>query len=213
MIDNYDGDLPAGWTGGEAITKWWRGQHVHLYRLRKPCAQCRAEMVVDVTKEAMQGKARNSGLKLQRCVGCRNASKADAGRSRPHSAAGASVVGAEPALTREEVERITNLETELKEAQDSAAAVATQAAGIRKAVHEELGLSLIGDAINYGTVKAAIQALKGKYELPSAMAEVARFNPHELLKQDIALHGVGVSRTFVDVNGEVETVREKLPWE
>lgn len=81
-IQNWIGALPAGWTGGEATTKWWRGEYVHLYSLRKPCAQCGRDMCIDVTKAALKGEAKNAGLKLQRCQECRTASK-KAARSRP----------------------------------------------------------------------------------------------------------------------------------
>jgi predicted nuclease with TOPRIM domain len=77
----YKGDLPHNWTGGEAITKWWRGSLVHLYRLRKPCMQCSGEMTIDVTRKALEGEAKNAGLLLQRCPDCRAAAKG--GSSRP----------------------------------------------------------------------------------------------------------------------------------
>lgn len=91
--------------------------------------------------------------------------------------------------------------TRLKEAEDGAAAVAQQAGGVRKAIHEELGLSYIGDAISYDTVKAAIRTLKGEHELTSAVkqaGEVAEppkqevvtvqssFDPHAALAAAIA---------------------------
>lgn len=83
MSTDLTGLIPYGWTGGEAVTKWWRGKHLHLYRLRKNCAQCGKEMILDVTKAAIAGTAKNAGLHLTRCPQCRNASKAEGGTSRP----------------------------------------------------------------------------------------------------------------------------------
>lgn len=83
-IENWTGPLPEGWTGGEQLTKWWRGQYVHLYTLRKPCAQCGREMRIDVSKAALEGTAKNAGLKLKRCKICRDASRALGSSSRPH---------------------------------------------------------------------------------------------------------------------------------
>lgn len=105
----------------------------------------------------------------------------------------------------------------MKEAEDGAAAVAVQAAGIRKAVHEQLGLSLIGDAINYDSVTAAIQALKAKYELGPALKQFVEGVTTPMVLQEneksAALYGLSVTRTFVNGNGAVETVHEKMPWE
>ena len=70
-----------GWKVGETITKWWRGKFLHLYRLRKACAQCGVEMVLDVTKAAIDGTAKNAGLHIVRCPGCRQSSPK--GTSRP----------------------------------------------------------------------------------------------------------------------------------
>lgn len=82
-IENYIGELPEGWTGGQAVAKWWRGKWVHLYTLRKPCAQCGAEMKIDVTKAAIEGTRENAGLNLTRCAPCRAAAKALRTNSRP----------------------------------------------------------------------------------------------------------------------------------
>ena len=83
MPTDLTGLIPHGWAGGEAVTKWWRGKHLHLYRLRKNCAQCGKEMILDVTKAAIAGTAKNAGLHLTRCPQCRNASKEEGGTSRP----------------------------------------------------------------------------------------------------------------------------------
>lgn len=82
-VEDYQGELPDGWTGGQHFTKWWRGAYVHLYTLKKPCAQCGKEMRIDVTKAALEGKAKNAGLHLKRCAACRAASKALGSSSRP----------------------------------------------------------------------------------------------------------------------------------
>jgi hypothetical protein len=71
-VVDYTGPLPAGWTGGAAKSKWWRGKTVHLYTLKKPCAQCGKEMSIDVTRSAIEGTAKNAGLKLKRCQHCRS---------------------------------------------------------------------------------------------------------------------------------------------
>lgn len=90
MTTDLIGLIPHGWSGGEAVAKWWRGKHLHLYRLRKNCAQCEKEMTIDVTKAAIMGTAKNAGLHLTRCVKCREASRAtdsqQVGMSRPHTA-------------------------------------------------------------------------------------------------------------------------------
>lgn len=83
-VENYAGPLPDGWTGGAALIKFWRGNFVHLYTLRKPCAQCGKEMRLDVSKAALDGTAKNAGLHLKRCATCRAASKALGTSSRPH---------------------------------------------------------------------------------------------------------------------------------
>lgn len=83
MSTDLTGLIPFGWGGGEAVTKWWRGKHIHLYRLRKNCAQCQKEMILDVTKAAIMGTAKNAGLHLTRCPGCRGASKSEGATSRP----------------------------------------------------------------------------------------------------------------------------------
>lgn len=71
MSTDLTGLIPHGWSGGEHITKWWRGKFIHLYRLRKNCAQCGKEMSLDVTKAAIMGEAKNAGLHLVRCPECR----------------------------------------------------------------------------------------------------------------------------------------------
>lgn len=82
--DDWKGELPKGWTGGQALSKWWRGQIIRLYTLRKPCAQCGGEMRIDVTKAALEGTAKNAGIHLKRCATCRAKTKALNTSSRPH---------------------------------------------------------------------------------------------------------------------------------
>lgn len=191
MTTDLTGLIPHGWKGGEAVTKWWRGKHLHLFRLRKACAQCGDEMILDVTRAAIIGTAKNAGLHLTRCAKCRGQSKNDAPTSRP------TVLEPSQPVQRFEVvdegglsARIAELEQELKEAYDGAADIAQQAGGVRKAIHEQLNLSLLGDGITYETVTAAIRALKGEHELPAAMQQTAeKFDPHKALAEDIAKHG------------------------
>lgn len=84
----FEGELPNGWTGGEPVTKYWNGDFVHLYRLTRPCNTCGAEMSIDVSKRALEGKARNAGLLLRNCPKCREERKnggpgSRGGKSRP----------------------------------------------------------------------------------------------------------------------------------
>lgn len=97
-VQNWDKPLPEGWSGGEPRTKWYRGQMVHLYTVRRACAQCTRTMELDVTAAALEGKAKNAGLQLKRCPDCRAASKG--GSSRPKA------VGPMPVAT-EVVEVVT----------------------------------------------------------------------------------------------------------
>lgn len=80
-MEDYAGKLPKDWRGGEAVSKWWRGKFIHLYRLHKNCAQCNAEITLDVSAAAIEGRARNAGLYLARCPECR--AKSEPGTSRP----------------------------------------------------------------------------------------------------------------------------------
>lgn len=81
--EDYAGELPDGWTGGQHLSKWWRGKIVHLYTLFRACAQCGGKMRIDVTKAALDGTAKNAGLHLKRCATCRAAAKALGTNSRP----------------------------------------------------------------------------------------------------------------------------------
>ena len=87
QIEPFTGPLPEGWSGGEAVTKYWNGNFVHLYRVRRPCKTCQAEIRIDVTKAALQGFKKNAGLLLRNCPTCREARKGGigsrGGTSRP----------------------------------------------------------------------------------------------------------------------------------
>lgn len=106
MSTDLTGLIPFGWNGGEAVTKWWRGKYIHLYRLRKDCAQCGKEMVLDVTKAAITGTAKNAGLHLTRCPGCREASKSEGGTSRPRTAGEPETATAAPVAESGELESL-----------------------------------------------------------------------------------------------------------
>jgi hypothetical protein len=82
-VEDYQGPLPDGWTGGQSTMKWWRGKIMHLYKLVRPCAECGAEMRIDVSKAALIGTAKNAGLHLRRCAVCRARTKALNTSSRP----------------------------------------------------------------------------------------------------------------------------------
>lgn len=72
-----------GWKIGEPVTKFWRGKYIHLYRLSRSCAQCGTELTLDVSKAALDGTAKNSGIGLVRCLGCRAAARLQDATSRP----------------------------------------------------------------------------------------------------------------------------------
>lgn len=82
-IEDYQGALPDGWTGGQSVTKWWRGSILHLYKLARLCAECGTEMRIDVTRGALDGTKKNAGLHLTRCATCRARAKALGTSSRP----------------------------------------------------------------------------------------------------------------------------------
>lgn len=72
-----------GWKTGGPVTKFWRGKYVTLHRLSKPCTQCGTELTLDVSKAALDGTAKNSGIGLARCLGCRSAARLQGATSRP----------------------------------------------------------------------------------------------------------------------------------
>jgi len=71
-IEPYLGPLPEGWTGGQPVTKFWRNNFMHLYRVRRACVSCGAEITLDVTKAALEGTKQNAGLKMKNCPACRH---------------------------------------------------------------------------------------------------------------------------------------------
>lgn len=85
------GSTVNGWKVGEQIKKWWRGSFVTLYRVAKPCAQCGREMDMAITRDAIIGKTKNSGLHLSRCQDCRTTTKPTVAMSRPMVREGAPI--------------------------------------------------------------------------------------------------------------------------
>ena len=186
MHNNFDGELPEGWQGGEAVTKHWRGDFIHLYRVHRPCNSCGAEIRIDVTKKALQGFTKNTGLLLRNCPSCRAVRKAGGpgsrgGTSRPVASgtpqpatAPATAVQTLPAdITQHE--DFIDLKQRLKEAYE----LNEDTCRIRRVLVEDLGLSPLADGVTPETVKAAIGELKrqlAKYELQPAIAQVAKNN-------------------------------------
>lgn len=139
--------LPEGWTGGEPVTKRWRGDFIHLYRVRRPCKTCAGEISIDVTKRALQGFSKNAGLLLRNCPTCREARKAGGpgsrgGTSRPTVDAIPFATIAPPGA---ELERLGMMISTMREELDG---LYVQNRDLRERL--------------------------AKYELPAAMAEVAR---------------------------------------
>jgi predicted RNA-binding Zn-ribbon protein involved in translation (DUF1610 family) len=115
---NLTGTTIHGWNVGEAVTKWWRGKFVSLYRLRKNCGQCGVEMVLDVTKSAIQGTAKNSGLHIMRCTACRDASHSQGSTSRPTTVTTTETAAAAGPVDTEELERLRMSNKIMKEELD-----------------------------------------------------------------------------------------------
>lgn len=125
-VEPFEGELPEGWSGGEAVTKFWNGKFLHLYRVRRPCKTCQAEIRIDVTKAALQGFKKNAGLLLRNCPTCREARKAGGvgsrgGGSRPVAEGG----GTPPAKPEtiivgvsDELERLRNINHSLEQEVD-----------------------------------------------------------------------------------------------
>jgi len=117
----YDGELPDGWQGGDPITKYWNGDYIHLYRVTRPCANCQAEISLDVTKKALDGTKKNAGLLLRNCPKCRAERKAGGpgsrgGKSRPVAGEPA-VAPVRPAapVDNEELETLRTANVTMKE--------------------------------------------------------------------------------------------------
>jgi hypothetical protein len=109
----FDGPLPDGWEGGEPVTKYYGGSFTHLYKVTRKCATCGTAISLDVSKQALQGKKKNSGLLIRNCMQCRETRKAGGrgsrgGTSRPYTDAPETLKIA----STEELERLTaELET------------------------------------------------------------------------------------------------------
>ena len=115
MHPAYNGQLPDGWNGGAPVTKYWNGDYIHLYRVTRPCANCGAEISLDVTKKALDGSKKNAGLLLRNCPKCRAERKAGGvgsrgGKSRP--VAGDAPVAAAP---NEELAALRTMVATMKE--------------------------------------------------------------------------------------------------
>lgn len=147
VTEKYTGLMPAGWTGGQSMTKWWRGRHMHLYTLTRPCAECGNEMRIDVTKAALDGSAYNAGLKLRRCAKCRATTAALKTTSRPK------VEGEAPPQ-------------QLKEKAD------TTAAAMLATMKEEVS-GLYAENKQLRTEADVLRMRLAKYELAPAMERVA----------------------------------------
>jgi hypothetical protein len=106
----FEGLLPDGWEGGLPVTKYWNGDYIHLYHVTRPCTSCGAVIGLDVSKKALQGTSKNSGLLLRNCPKCRAERKAGGpgsrgGTSRPQ------VTGAAPDVASENVDELETLRT------------------------------------------------------------------------------------------------------
>lgn len=185
MSTDLTGLIPHGWAGGEAVTKWWRGKHLHLYRLRKNCAQCGKEMILDVTKAAIVGTAKNAGLHLTRCPQCRAVSKSEGGTSRP--------------TTRSEPVQVVD-DNELETLRSANATMKEELEGLYAQIKELRGQQ--PNPVVHGTPPASIRA----YRLPvdqtlgAAVEASARavkpINTTEILRQQW-----------------IEKNNAKMPWE
>jgi hypothetical protein len=87
-----------GWKIGGPVTKFWRGKYITLHRLSKSCTQCGTELTLDVSKAALDGTAKNSGIGLARCLGCRAAARLQGATSRPTALKSKNVAVPAPAL-------------------------------------------------------------------------------------------------------------------
>jgi hypothetical protein len=107
----FSGTLPDGWQGGEAVTKKWNGDFIHLYRVRRACKTCNAEIKLDVTKNALMGFRKNAGLLLRNCPTCRAERKnggpgSRGGKSRPVADAPSELSGLEVETNAPELETL-----------------------------------------------------------------------------------------------------------
>lgn len=185
MPTDLTGLIPHGWSGGEAVTKWWRGKHLHLYRLRKNCAQCQKEMTIDVTKAAITGAAKNAGLHLTRCVKCREQSRAadsqQPSMSRPFTK--------DDPIDQLGVSGPNSGEIEALRAQNEMFLRSVQALTARNA---ELNAELV-------KIRSATLAVKAQYELQPAMAAQAALPPEPM--------------TLATSTAALKAAKNKMPWE
>src|SRR3974390_1513574 len=108
---DHTGTTIHGWTVSEPITKWWRGNFIHIYKIRRLCAQCGTEISMDVTKAAIEGTAKNSGFNITRCTACRISAPARTGNSRPTVASNPPPAELPPAPVED---TLSDLEAELR---------------------------------------------------------------------------------------------------
>lgn len=188
MSTDLTGLIPYGWHGGEAVTKWWRGKHLHLYRLRKNCAQCGKEMTIDVTKAAITGTAKNAGLHLARCQTCREKSRAadsqQPGMSRPFAKHDPMDELAALAPKNDEVEM---LRAQNEMFMRSIQALQQQLADLKR-VH---------DVVAYEH-----SVMKAKYDLPAAM-QAQKTKPLALPPEPL---------TMAQSTANMNATKNKMPW-
>jgi hypothetical protein len=147
----FDGPLPAGWSGGEATTKYWNGDYIHLYRVTRPCATCRGEISLSVSRKALQGFTKNAGLLLRNCPTCR----AERKNGGPGSRGGTSRPTVQSTPAQAPIDT-----TELEQLRMYKATVAEELAGLYSRNSE---------------LFAEVQVLKARlaqYELPAAMRAI-----------------------------------------
>lgn len=146
-----------GWTLEREHDKITLGkkQYRNMEEWSRPCAVCAEKFFIYVRAGA---QSVNSSFGLRTC--------------KDHRGQRTGAVGS---VANDE--ELAAVKKELDEAYEANLELMQQAGGVRKAIHETLGLSLLGDAIRYDTVKAAIESLKAKYELQAAVEATAKKLP------------------------------------
>lgn len=179
-----------GWIGGDPVAKWWRGKFIHLYRFRKPCAQCNAEMVIDITKAATGGTAKNAGLHLTRCEKCRATPQAST--SRPV------VLGAPASVTAltdtAELEQLRSFKTTVSEELKELDA-------LRRELHELKSRYRIAESTPPLTPQKTVlrEPLTMAQSTAMLRAQIAKpFDPRALLEADLR---------------QPKNNPQKMPWE
>lgn len=102
----FEGPLPDGWEGGTPVTKYWNGDYIHLYHVMRPCVSCGAVIGLDVSKKALQGVSKNSGLLLRNCPKCREERKNGGPGSRGGTSRPQIVIPAPDASTTQDTETL-----------------------------------------------------------------------------------------------------------